>query len=130
MKSDSAMSCSRGTSGIPCCAANAAGANGRGLSDASESCEAECAAPDARGRVAIPFAATDFLIESREATADGHQHGNGVFGDGVVIAAGSCGDNNLAFVAGGQMDGIESNTGSRQDSHTRYSSDNISGPGF
>ena len=88
-----------------------AGTDGSGLADASESDKSECAAPDAGEWVAVPFAAADFLIESREAAADCHEHGDRVFCDGVMIAAGSGGDDDTAFVAGGKVNGIEADTG-------------------
>jgi hypothetical protein len=107
-----------------------AGADGGRLTDASEADESECAAPDAGEWVAVPFAASDFLIESGEAAADGHEHGDGVFCDGVVIAAWSGGDDDAAFIAGGEVDGIEADACAGEDFEASAGGDDIGRVGF
>jgi hypothetical protein len=107
-----------------------AGADGGRLTDASETDESECAAPDAGEWVAVPFAAADFLIECGEAAADGHEHGDGVFCDGVVIAAWGGGDDDAAFIAGGEVDGIEADACAGEDFEARAGRDDIRGVGF
>ena len=80
------------------------------LPDPTQSDDSECPSHHPRVLNPLPATGSDTLVEIREAARDSHQQCNGVFGHGMMVHAGSRGDDDTPLITCPQINGVESDT--------------------